>query len=99
MLEPVESILLHQQTQPLPIDHPWLALPAPSEVVTRQVLLRGRYSATVYAYAVSLLVPARLSIQLLQDLECEGLIRKTEHTQRRPIRWVVRPQSNITVSM
>lgn len=91
-LEPVESILLHQQTQPLPTDHPWLAVPAHSEVVARQVLLRGRYSATVYAYAVSLLVPARLPAYLLHDLEKEpaGLGRVLLNSQienRREILW------------
>ncbi len=91
-LEPVESILLQQQTQRLPTDHPWLALAAPSEVVARQVLLRGRYSATVYAYAVSLLAPTRLPPQLLGDLEKEpaGIGRVLLNSQienRREILW------------
>ena len=91
-LEPVESILLHQQTQPLPADHPWLELAAHSEVVARQVLLRGRYSATVYAYAVSLLAPARLPPHLLHDLAREpaGLGRVLLNSQienRREILW------------
>ena len=92
MLEPVESILLHQQTQRLLTDHPWLELAARSEVVARQVLLRGRYSATVYAYAVSLLVPARLPAHLLQDLADEpaGIGRVLLNSQienRREILW------------
>ena len=58
----------------------------------RQVLLRGRYSATVYAYAVSLLVPARLPAHLLDDLEKEpaGLGRVLLNSQienRREILW------------
>jgi chorismate-pyruvate lyase len=91
-LEPVESIVLCQQTQPLPADHPWLELAAHSEVVARQVLLRGRYSATIYAYAVSLLVPARLPAHLLHDLAKEpaGLGRVLLNSQienRREILW------------
>lgn len=92
MLEPVESIPLHQQTQHLPSDHPWLELSAQSKVVARQVLLRGRYSARVYAYAVSLLVPARLPTALLHDLAKEpgGLGRVLLNSQienRREILW------------
>lgn len=91
-LEPVESTLLSQQTQRLPADHPWLELAAQSEVVARQVLLRGRYSATVYAYAVSLLAPTRLPPHLLHDLEKEpaGLGRVLLNSQienRREILW------------
>ena len=42
LLDPVESVLLTQQTQIMEMDHPWLELPAGGEVVSRQVLLRGR---------------------------------------------------------
>lgn len=91
-LEPVESLLLGQQTQPLPTDHPWLELVAHNEVIARQVLLRGRYSATVYAYAVSLLAPTRLPPHLLHDLAKEpaGLGRVLLNSQienRREILW------------
>jgi len=97
MLEPVESVLLTQQTQPLLTAHPWLALPAQSEVIARQVLLRGRYSATVYAYAVSLLAPQRLPKMLLRDLASEpaGIGRVLLNSQienRREILWYGREQ-------
>ena len=92
MLEPVESVLLSQQNQPLRTDHPWLALSAPGEVIARQVLLRGRYSATVYAYAVSLLIPARLPENLLHDLAHEPagigrLLLNSQIENRREILW------------
>lgn len=92
MLEPIESVLLTQQTQPLRTDHLWLALPAQSEVIARQVLLRGRYSATVYAYAVSLLAPDRLPKTLLRDLAVEpaGIGRVLLNSQienRREFLW------------
>lgn len=97
MLEPVESVLLTQQNQPLLADHPWLTLPAGSEVITRQVLLRGRYSATIYAYAVSLLAPQRLPANLLRDLAVEpaGIGRVLLNSQienRREILWYGREQ-------
>lgn len=97
MLEPVESVLLTQQAQPLLADHPWLDLPAGSEVITRQVLLRGRYSATIYAYAVSLLAPQRLPAKLLRDLAIEpaGIGRVLVNSQienRREILWYGREQ-------
>lgn len=91
-LEPVESILLTQQPQTLLADHPWLNLPAGSEVITREVFLRGRYSATIYAYAVSLLAPQRLPAKLLRDLaeEPAGIGRVLLNSQienRREILW------------
>lgn len=91
-LEPVESVLLSQQTQSLVSPHPWLALPAPGEVIARQVLLRGRYSAAVYAYAVSLLVTERLPSTLIADLASEpaGIGRVLLNSQienRREILW------------
>lgn len=92
LLDPVESVLLTQQTQIMEMDHPWLELPAGGEVVSRQVLLRGRYSSKIYAYAVSLLAPQRLPAGLLQDLAIEpaGIGRVLLNSQienRREILW------------
>jgi chorismate-pyruvate lyase len=97
MLEPVESVLLTQQTQPLLADHPWLDLPASSQVIARQVLLRGRYSASIYAYAVSLLAPQRLPPTWLRELAVEpaGIGRVLLNSQienRREILWYGREQ-------
>lgn len=97
MLEPVESVLLHQQTERLPNNNRWLELDAASEVVARQVLLRGRYSMTVYAYAVSLLAPTRLPANLFADLAKEpaGLGRVLLNNQienRRELLWYGREQ-------
>jgi chorismate-pyruvate lyase len=92
MLEPVEVTLLKQETQVLAKAHYWLETPAQTEVIARQSLLRGRYSATAYAYAVSLLVPQRLPQTLLKDLASEpaGLGRILLNSQienRREILW------------
>jgi chorismate-pyruvate lyase len=91
-LEPVEVVLLKQEIQALVADHKWLALPAETEIVARQVLLRGRYSATVYVYAVSLLVQDRLPSDMLGHLKAEpsGLGRVLLNSQienRREILW------------
>lgn len=97
VLEPVESVLLDQQTQSLQREHHWLALPDQSEVIARQVLLRGRYSATIYAYAVSLLAPQRLSPTLLGNLATEpagiGRVLLNSHIEnRREILWYGREE-------
>ena len=91
-LEPVEVVRLKQETQTLQTTHAWLEVPMQTEVIARQVLLRGRYSSTVYAYAVSLLVPTRLPQTLLHDLAVEpgGLGRILLNSQienRREILW------------
>ena len=97
MLEPVESVLLSQQRQALGNAHTWLALGASSEVIAREVILRGRYSATIYAYAVSLLACERLPPTLLRDLAVEpaGIGRVLLNSQienRREILWYGREQ-------
>lgn len=70
-LEPIEVVRLRQETQVLDTGHAWLETPPDTEVLAREVLLRGVYTATIYAYAVSLLVPSRLPGDLLEVLENE----------------------------
>ena len=91
-LEPVEVALLEQNTQDLLDEHPWLEVPKGTEVIARQVILRGRYSATVYSYAISLLVPSRMPPSMLKSLEIEpsGIGRVLLNSQietRRDILW------------
>ena len=91
-LEPIEIVRLKQETQALPTDNVWLKIPKETEIIARQVLLRGQYSSTLYAYAVSLLVPERLPTDLLRDLKVEpaGLGRVLLNSQienRRDILW------------
>lgn len=59
-MEPVEVELLAQDN--LVLDRPsrWLEAVAGSEVISRQVILRGRDSGSLYAYASSRLVRDRL---------------------------------------
>lgn len=96
-LEPVESVRLQQQEQQLRTDHPWLAAPAGTTVIARQVLLCGKYSATVYAYAVSLLLADRLPAEVVRGLDVEpaGLGRILLNSQlenRREVLWYGREQ-------
>ena len=59
-LEPVVVELLGQETQSLAKPSVWLDAPAKSEVIARQVILRGQASGRLYAYAASRLVHDRL---------------------------------------
>lgn len=91
-LEPVEVVRLSQVHRSLSIDHSWLEARAGTEVIARQVILRGEYSHTFYAYAVSLIVQERLPEQMKQNFEEEegGIGRILLHwgaETRRDILW------------
>lgn len=76
-MEPVDIIMLAQEKIQLPANHIWLNAQKGTEVISRQVLLRGKHSNRVYAYALSLIVPYRISEITKQELELdtEGLGR------------------------
>lgn len=97
MLEPVEIVRLQQQEQVLRTDHPWLAAPVGTTVIARQVLLSGKYSATIYAYAVSLLLAERLPTEVLRGLDVEPaglghIILNSQLENRREVLWYGREQ-------
>lgn len=71
-LEPVEIIRLQQTVEPLPTDHTWLEATKGTTVVAREVLLRGQHSRTLFAYAVSLIVPERVPDAIRADIELAG---------------------------
>ncbi len=71
-MEPIEIIRLAQSTQPMSIDNIWLDTCKGTDVIVRQVILRGKYSGTLYAYAVSLIVPNRLPDQVKRGLDIDG---------------------------
>lgn len=78
-------------------DHPWLAAPVGTTVIARQVLLSGKYSATIYAYAVSLLLADRLPKEVLQGLDVEPaglgrIILNSQLENRREVLWYGREQ-------
>lgn len=91
-LEPIAALKLLQQTQTLNQTHPLLETSAETPVIARQVLLQGRYSSKVYAYAASLLLPQRLPLDVMRHLDAEpaGLGRILLNSQlenRREILW------------
>lgn len=71
-MEPVDVLHLGQEVRPLPTDDTWLETPRGTEVLARQVLLRAKYSRSVYAFAVSLIVPERLPDDIRRGLEIDG---------------------------
>ncbi|WP_089941711.1 chorismate--pyruvate lyase family protein [Candidatus Entotheonella palauensis] len=91
-LEPVEAALVEQKNQALSDNHAWLEVAKGTDIVARQVILRGRYSSTVYAYAISLLVPNRLPDSMLKHLEVEPsgighVLLNSQMENRRDILW------------
>ncbi len=100
MMEPVEVQRLSQNTQKLPSDHAWLESPQGTEVIAREVLLQGRYSRTIYAYAVSLTVSERLGDNITSALEMDGeglgrLLRENHLETYREILWYGKEVSDL----
>lgn len=91
-LEPIEIVRLCQMSRSLPDEHQWLQLPQGATVFARQVLLRGRYTSTVYAYASSFIVPDRVQAVVQRDLEVDGkglghILRDSRLETYREIVW------------
>lgn len=98
-MEPVEVVLLGQEQRRLADEHPWLEAPKGTLVLARQVILRGQYSFTFHAYAVSLIVPDRLERSVRQGLEQEGeglgrMLLKSRQETRREILWYGREHAS-----
>lgn len=96
-MEPVKVGVLWQTARRLETEHAALQAQAGSEVVAREVLLRGQDSGRVYAYAVSLLLPERLPPDALTRLAAEpaGLGRMLANgsiENRRELLWYGREQ-------
>lgn len=77
MMEPIDIVRLGETRERLTRPHVWLELPKGETVVSRRVLLRGRYSDYVYASAASLVVPYRVknAVQSVDGRVPEGLGR------------------------
>ena len=91
-MEPVMVKLLEQDTRELEAKHPWLEVEAGTSVITRQVILEGKYSKRLYAYAVSLLVHDQLPEAVREDLKVhpQGIGRvliKNKLETRREVLW------------
>jgi chorismate-pyruvate lyase len=59
-MQPVDVVVLSQETRQLSESHDWLEVGANTPVIAREVLLRGRHDHTLHAFAASLLVIDRL---------------------------------------
>jgi chorismate-pyruvate lyase len=77
MMEPIDIVRLGETRERLIRPHVWLELPKGECVVSRRVLLRGKYSDHVYASAASLVVPYRVknAVQPVDGRIPEGLGR------------------------
>ena len=58
-MEPIEVVRLSQETHYLNEKHKWLAAETGTDVIARQVLLKGQSTGKVYAYAASLIIESR----------------------------------------
>jgi chorismate-pyruvate lyase len=91
-MEPIDIRLLAQERIELSADHRWLEAARQTEVVVREVALQGRQTRQIYAYAVSLVVPARLSEAARRALEVDGeglgrILLKDKTETYREILW------------
>lgn len=71
-MEPVKVTRLSQSVRPLEEDHIWLEVEKGRPVTTREVILRGEYSHTVHAYALSMIVNEKLDDSVNSGLNTEG---------------------------
>ena len=71
-MEPVDVTRLSQRPSVLHSEDTRLEAATGESVIVREVLLTGRYSRTVYAYAISRLVPGRLPDELASELDIDG---------------------------
>jgi chorismate-pyruvate lyase len=91
-LEPVDvQRLLHQELT-LPADDAWLEARAGTPVVARHVRIAGRYRRQVYVYAIALVVPERLPVQIHERLGEPGagigrLLADAGVETRREVLW------------
>jgi len=91
MMEPVVIVRLAQETRQLPTDHIWLDAPHGTDVIAREVLLQGKYSHRIYAYAVSLLAADQLPEEVKNRLGPggEGLGRILVNTRMESYREIL----------
>lgn len=91
-LEPVRTVHLGQEWRALTSDQPWLEAEEGTEVLARRVFLEGQYTRTVYAYAVSLVVPDRLPEGARESLKDDAgslgrILLSAQLETRREVLW------------
>lgn len=91
-LEPVDIERLSHVVTKLAEADPWLDAPRGTDVALRHVLIHGRYSRTLYVYAVSLVVMERLPAAARARLEQQGegigrILNESGLETRREVLW------------
>ena len=91
-LDPVEIIRLNQKLYRLEEDHPWLEADRNTDVMLREVMIRGIYSHTLYVHGVSYIVPGRLQDDMRKRLEVQGegigrILNDARMETRREVLW------------
>ena len=91
-LDTVEIIRLNQELYPLDADNPWLEAGKNTNVMFREVIIRGIYSHTLYVYGISYIVPDRLRQDMRERLEVQGegigrLLNEARVETRREVLW------------
>lgn len=91
-MEPVDVGLVDQKAEVLSVEHPLLQAAPDTEIIARRVLLKGKYSYAVHAYASSLIVPGRLRKQEQDKLQIPGesigrILLNSRMEQHRELIW------------
>jgi len=97
-LDPVEIIRLNQKLYFLEEYHPWLEAGKGTEVMFREVMIRGIYSHTLYVHGVSYIVPDRLQDDMRRRLEVQGegigrILNDAQMETRREVLWFGRERA------
>lgn len=91
-LEPIDVIRLQQEQRILTHEHDWLQAGSGTDVVAREVFLRGRHSGALYVYALSLLISSRIPGTLIQNLDKQSggigrILLGSQIENRRELLW------------
>jgi len=91
-MEQVEVQLIDQATQRLKTEHRLLEVLSQTPVINRRVLLLGKYSRTLHAYASSVVVPERAIPDFNKKLEIPGeslgrMLLESRMEQYRELLW------------
>jgi chorismate-pyruvate lyase len=91
-MEPVEVMRIRQD-RCLPCEeHRWLEPDPESLIMEREVLIRGGYTGTLYAYAISHILSERLPPRVRERLEVQGegigrILQDEKMETRREVLW------------
>lgn len=97
-LEPVELKRLNHLPTRLTSDNEWLEVKSGSEIVLREVMIQGRQSHSLYAYAVASVALDRLPEEVSRELVAPGgslgrVLNEQKIETRREILWYGREKN------